>query len=100
MNVLKKVSGVFGISLVLLLGVLFALSTVQVTFAQTASPSASGADEAPFMYSLAATWEGKGIVRYRVAVQPQAGAVLEGLKIIAHNPVKGNVSVVTEGAVV
>lgn len=99
MNVLKKVSGVFGISLVLLLGVLFALSTVQVTFAQTASPSASGADEAPFMYSLAATWEGKGIVRYRVAVQPQAGAVLEGLKIIAHNPVKGNVSVVTEGAV-
>jgi hypothetical protein len=56
-------------------------------------------DNEPFLYSLAATWEGKGIVRYRVAVQPKADADLEGLKIVAHNPVKGNVSVVTEGAV-
>ena len=80
------------VSLVLFALILSFLSTQPVHAEGTA------AEKAPFMYSLAATWEGKGIVRYRIAVQPAEDTVLEGLKIVASNPVKGNVSVVTAGA--
>ena len=95
----KKLSVRVGITLAVLFGILFSPVAVQSVFAQTAAPMAVDAEKAPFMYSLASTWEGKGIVRYRVAVQPNETAVLEGLKIVARNPLKGNVSVVTPGAV-
>ena len=77
--------------------VLFAL-ILSVLSAQPVYAQGAASEKAPFLYSLAATWEGKGIVRYRIAVQPSEDTVLESLKIVASNPVKGNVSVVTAGA--
>ena len=88
----KKSLKLSAVSLVLFALILSFLSA-QPVYAQGAA-----AEKAPFLYSLAATWEGKGIVRYRIAVQPSEDTVLEGLKIVASNPVKGNVSVVTAGA--
>jgi len=58
----------------------------------------SAGEKAPFLYSLAASWEGKGVVRYRIAVQP-IGREVENVKIIAVNPVKENIFVVTSGAI-
>ena len=60
--------------------------------------SASASDKVPFMYSLAATWEGKGIVRYRIAVQGNQGATFDHLAIVAHNPAQSSASAVTAGA--
>lgn len=54
----------------------------------------------PFMSSLAATWEGEGLMRYRVAVQGFEGAGPDRLRIVAHNSDSGTISVVTPGAVV
>jgi len=87
-----KLSVSFFVLFVLMLSPL----SVQTGFAQGTQTEA--AEKAPFMYSLAATWEGKGIVRYRIAVQPAGDTVLEGLKIVAAVPAKGKVSVVTAGA--
>ncbi len=89
----KKCSTKFRTSFLLLAVLVLSFLSVQQGFAQ--SPTA---EKTPFMHSLAATWEGKGVVRYRIAVQPTEDTVLEGLKIVATNPVSGNVSVVTPGA--
>ncbi len=56
-----KLSVSFFVLFVLMLSPL----SIQAGFAQ--GPQAGAAGKAPFMYSLAATWEGKGIVRYRIA---------------------------------
>ncbi len=85
----------FSVSFFLLFALMLSPLSMQTGFAQSKE---TDAEKAPFMYSLAATWEGKGIVRYRIAVQPAEDTVLEGLKIVAANPAKGKVSVVTAGA--
>ena len=82
----------FMVSLVLL--------ALVVIFLGTFLSSPAMAKEAPFMASLAATWEGKGLVRYRVAVQGIDGAKANSIKIVAHNSGSGAVAVVTPGAVI
>ncbi len=79
-------------------GILFS-TLLAVALCSILTVPAFAEDKTPFVHSLAASWEGKGIVRYRIAVQPSDGAVFENLKIVAHLPSGSKASVVTSGAV-
>lgn len=95
---MKKISSRIAKLTVLLIAVLFSFTVLQNAAAQNAVATPASIEKVPFLYSIASTWEGNGIVRYRIAVQVAESTVVEGLKIVASNPVKGNVSIVTAGA--
>ena len=78
----------------------FAILTLVAIFVCTLLSSPSLAAQVPFMASLAATWEGKGLIRYRVAVQGIEGTRPDQLKIVAHNSDPGTITVVTPSAVI